>query len=69
MDFIVSIKSATDPSGPLLVSDDPAVVRAVLDAIHRRFAPVGDGPNEPDIRDFPCGPQPLERDAERAGTV
>jgi hypothetical protein len=36
MVYIVSIKPAEGP-GPILVSDDPAVVQATLEAIHRQY--------------------------------
>lgn len=37
--YIVSLKPAPGNDGPTLVSDDPAVVRAVLDAIRQSYAP------------------------------
>jgi hypothetical protein len=39
MTYIVSLKPA-EGAGPVLVSDDPSVVAAVLDAIHRRYLPL-----------------------------
>jgi hypothetical protein len=37
--YIVSVKPAPGHDGPTLVSDDPAVVRAVLDVIRQSYEP------------------------------
>jgi flagella basal body P-ring formation protein FlgA len=37
--YIVSVRPAPGHEGPTLVSDDPALVRIVMDAIRRRYVP------------------------------
>lgn len=50
MKWIVSLKPA-DTAGPVLVSDDPGLVRVLVDEIRRRFAP----------RPEPAEPTPARR--------
>ena len=45
--FILSIKPAPGCDGPLLVSDDQHLVRMVVDAIRRTYAPSRARPVQP----------------------
>ena len=39
VEWVVAVKPAVAGSGPVLVSDDPEVLRATLAAIYRRYLP------------------------------
>ena len=56
--FLVAIKPAPGHSGPTLVSDDPAVVQATLDAIARGYARERTRPSREALGDRADGAQP-----------